>query len=261
MKKNYGFTLIELLVVVVIIALLIAILLPSLGKAREMARITVCGTQIKGQGLTLGMYATQYADTLPSGGNLNAPAGSTWLHDSSVAFCDVMLNMQTSAGMSPDSVRKWFYCPSNKQYDLDTFWDIQSIPNKRSLGYTYLNERGMGTPLDATTVQPLPQRSPVPLEYRKKWNVAGRAADTDVIADIILNQAQPNTNPAYNVLLGSSGAFVNSVSHFKGSKPAGANVLFLDGHVGWLAWSANKVHWVTCGGGPSGTVYFSLIDP
>lgn len=46
-RRRRGFTLIEVLVVVAIIALLVAILLPSLTRARESTRATLCGTRIK----------------------------------------------------------------------------------------------------------------------------------------------------------------------------------------------------------------------
>jgi prepilin-type processing-associated H-X9-DG protein/prepilin-type N-terminal cleavage/methylation domain-containing protein len=56
--KTLGFTLIELLVVIAIISLLVSILLPSLSKARELARAAVCMSHERQLGLMLSLYAT-----------------------------------------------------------------------------------------------------------------------------------------------------------------------------------------------------------
>ena len=63
--KRKGFTLIELLVVVAIIALLISILLPSLARARELAKRAVCRANMRGIGQSCYIYSNDYEDTFP----------------------------------------------------------------------------------------------------------------------------------------------------------------------------------------------------
>ncbi len=55
-RHNPGFSLIELLVAVSIIAVLIALLLPALGKSRGAARAAVCGSNLRQMGLALQGY-------------------------------------------------------------------------------------------------------------------------------------------------------------------------------------------------------------
>jgi prepilin-type N-terminal cleavage/methylation domain-containing protein/prepilin-type processing-associated H-X9-DG protein len=60
MWKRRGFTLIELLVVVAIIALLIAILLPALGRARSLANTTRCLANVRGMGSATNLYVSDW---------------------------------------------------------------------------------------------------------------------------------------------------------------------------------------------------------
>ncbi|MFH1716745.1 MAG: prepilin-type N-terminal cleavage/methylation domain-containing protein [Planctomycetota bacterium] len=71
-----GFTLIELLVVIAIIAVLVAILMPALSRAREQGRRAVCLNYLKSLTLAWSMYADENDDRLVNGEAYWAPAAA-----------------------------------------------------------------------------------------------------------------------------------------------------------------------------------------
>jgi prepilin-type N-terminal cleavage/methylation domain-containing protein len=77
MRRCKGFTLVELLVVIAIIALLVSILLPSLQKARELTKRTICLSNLNGIGKAMGLYLNAYNDKYPY---VKSPAAVTGLN-------------------------------------------------------------------------------------------------------------------------------------------------------------------------------------
>jgi len=126
-----AFTLVELLVVIGIIALLVGILLPVLGSARDEAKRVACGAQVKQHGFALQAYADDYRDRFPSDGT-NDFAGY-WPWDMTYG-----LSHELKTYYGPD--RPTLYCPSNKQQDVDTNWDFAL--GYRVTGYFWLYDRG-----------------------------------------------------------------------------------------------------------------------
>ena len=111
-----GFTLVELLVVISIVAVLVALLLPSLGKAREQARQVVCMSNERQIGIAMKMYA--YSND-----------GRFVPHDhtrTDVQWPELLLSYHDNIEV--------YICPTIKKLGLDVKWPNTNHPD---YGYNY----------------------------------------------------------------------------------------------------------------------------
>ncbi len=135
MRKR-AFTLIELLVVISIIALLVAILMPALNKAKQQATATVCGANLRRIGVSLDLYAHDYRDFYPRALPLENPSDpAAWETPWPSDLCPMFWQAGYASLLAPylldlnisnpydypnlpsqmgDSYIKFFNCPGNK---------------------------------------------------------------------------------------------------------------------------------------------------
>lgn len=116
-RTHRGFTLVELLVVIGIIAVLISVLLPTLGRARDAAERTVCLSNLRQLGTAIIQYSVMYKDTALVG-YFGSPATPQmqWNYlanyNRSSATFPTQLGLLDEARLAGDG--KAFYCPSEK---------------------------------------------------------------------------------------------------------------------------------------------------
>jgi prepilin-type N-terminal cleavage/methylation domain-containing protein/prepilin-type processing-associated H-X9-DG protein len=115
-----GFTLIELLVVIAVIALLMAVVMPSLGQAKRYAQRIICSNHLRQQGLAAMLYGNENDTYVPcpqpyTSSGTGAVMGGGWFWDISFWFtnqlCDYAGFEKTDSSV--------FTCPSNRMRKPD----------------------------------------------------------------------------------------------------------------------------------------------
>jgi prepilin-type N-terminal cleavage/methylation domain-containing protein len=123
-----AFTLVELLVVISIIAMLLAVLLPSLNKARENARTIICASNLKNYGVALQAYVNSNDD--------KTPFVFYWLYSKAT------LDKPVGKGTGCDKACRWHY---DKDAPDGTLWPYLKDKNVNMCA-TYRNYAMAGGP-------------------------------------------------------------------------------------------------------------------
>jgi len=204
-----GFTLLELLLVVAVIAILAALLLPTLGRARSKARQASCVNNLRQINLGVRMYADDSADAFPPPTN-NFPPD---------AFTAYTKRMKTYLGMTGESSERatLFACPADTfHYDFADRISSSMHDQSRYHYSSYAFNGGnfpMGNP-------------PVP-----RWlGIAGRklSSVSSPAKTVLVSEFAALLPYSWHQPVGASGHYNNAMNM----------VSFVDGHVSFI-----KMYW------------------
>lgn len=246
-RKAEGFTLIELLVVIAIIAILAAMILPALARAKDRAIKATCINNQKEIYISLHIYCDQNQDTLPS-----IAGGSFWNWDIPGQAAQSMLDSGCT--------KKTFYCPSTaprftswEDYDEPkntpgggNLWDWDG-PNYNIIGYSpafHGPQCHVYSQFQNVKIISEEHTDPGPPPVTFVDDVSSR----ELLADVMISHGNKLPgNAADNFTSITDGNFQQNGALYphesahlqSGQVPTGGMILFKDGHVEWRKFQAS----------------------
>jgi len=151
--RGEGFTLIELLVVIAIIAILAALLLPALAKAKEKAVKIQCTSNLKQWGLAVTMYGGDNREYFPANPTSDGASGFAWtaVGLNTNFYPQYLYPNRPGVNTQERNKQDVLYCPTDQwhravesELDKINLIGYQFLPGRDANGWPDYNDQGLG---------------------------------------------------------------------------------------------------------------------